>query len=254
MNLHPLARFAVAGEQLDPKLRDEVLALGAAAVPELLRLLNDDSLQLEDSPGGGWPPIHAVDLLADLEAAEAVGPMLRVLCATTSDEIIHDRIVQRLPRLGRPVVEPALAILERRGSEEDVRSALCCVLADVGVRDDRIYARLRALFDDDPPLGATCLGSYGDPAALPLLQRAIEDFEPDFDSPFGMLELNEFLDAQERLGGQLSDRLRVRVAAMREEFAAHSALSTPARGATKPGRNDPCPCGSGKKYKRCCLK
>jgi tetratricopeptide (TPR) repeat protein len=22
---------------------------------------------------------------------------------------------------------------------------------------------------------------------------------------------------------------------------------------TKPGRNDPCPCGSGKKYKRCCL-
>ena len=21
----------------------------------------------------------------------------------------------------------------------------------------------------------------------------------------------------------------------------------------KPGRNDPCPCGSGKKYKRCCL-
>jgi hypothetical protein len=22
----------------------------------------------------------------------------------------------------------------------------------------------------------------------------------------------------------------------------------------KPGRNDPCPCGSGKKYKQCCLK
>ncbi len=22
---------------------------------------------------------------------------------------------------------------------------------------------------------------------------------------------------------------------------------------TKPGRNDPCPCGSGKKYKQCCL-
>jgi preprotein translocase subunit SecA len=22
----------------------------------------------------------------------------------------------------------------------------------------------------------------------------------------------------------------------------------------EPGRNDPCPCGSGKKYKQCCLK
>jgi SWIM/SEC-C metal-binding protein len=26
----------------------------------------------------------------------------------------------------------------------------------------------------------------------------------------------------------------------------------PARAEKTPGRNDPCPCGSGKKYKRCC--
>jgi uncharacterized protein YecA (UPF0149 family) len=26
----------------------------------------------------------------------------------------------------------------------------------------------------------------------------------------------------------------------------------PLRNASKVGRNDPCPCGSGKKYKRCC--
>ena len=28
----------------------------------------------------------------------------------------------------------------------------------------------------------------------------------------------------------------------------------PHRAVPKPGRNDPCPCGSGKKYKHCCLK
>ena len=27
-----------------------------------------------------------------------------------------------------------------------------------------------------------------------------------------------------------------------------------ARAAEAPGRNDPCPCGSGKKYKKCCGK
>ncbi len=27
----------------------------------------------------------------------------------------------------------------------------------------------------------------------------------------------------------------------------------PFKAAAKPGRNDPCPCGSGKKYKHCCL-
>ena len=28
----------------------------------------------------------------------------------------------------------------------------------------------------------------------------------------------------------------------------------PIRGAERPRRNDPCPCGSGKKYKQCCGK
>lgn len=31
------------------------------------------------------------------------------------------------------------------------------------------------------------------------------------------------------------------------------AHATPAKKSSEPGRNDPCPCGSGKKYKRCCL-
>ena len=30
--------------------------------------------------------------------------------------------------------------------------------------------------------------------------------------------------------------------------------STPAKKGHKVGRNDPCPCGSGKKYKKCCGK
>lgn len=29
---------------------------------------------------------------------------------------------------------------------------------------------------------------------------------------------------------------------------------TPFKGEVKPGRNSPCPCGSGKKYKQCCGK
>ena len=32
----------------------------------------------------------------------------------------------------------------------------------------------------------------------------------------------------------------------------HAASSQPARQSAKIGRNDPCPCGSGRKYKKCC--
>jgi len=34
--------------------------------------------------------------------------------------------------------------------------------------------------------------------------------------------------------------------------AAHEAAATYRRSAPKIGRNDPCPCGSGRKYKQCC--
>jgi uncharacterized protein YecA (UPF0149 family) len=33
----------------------------------------------------------------------------------------------------------------------------------------------------------------------------------------------------------------------------HAAVETFVRQGPKVGRNDPCPCGSGKKYKKCCL-
>ena len=40
----------------------------------------------------------------------------------------------------------------------------------------------------------------------------------------------------------------------RERAMEHSRYSAPKTAEKKPGRNDPCPCGSGKKYKNCCGK
>jgi len=36
--------------------------------------------------------------------------------------------------------------------------------------------------------------------------------------------------------------------------AAVEAPVLPVQSSHKPGRNDPCPCGSGKKYKKCCMR
>lgn len=244
-----MVRFATCGETLDPALREEILALGPAAIPELLRVLNDDALHRADSPGEGWPPIHAVDLLADLKATEAIEPMLRLLCEGDWDEILYDRVVLRMAALGPALVEPALAAMAR-GVSDDAHAALCSVLAQVGVRDARIYDHLCALFDRDQDLGVICLEEYGDPAALPILEGALEDFDPDLPGPYGLAMLREYVASFELLGGVMSPELAEHVAALRHHFAA------PPAGQTAPekiGRNDPCPCGSGKKYKRCCL-
>jgi preprotein translocase subunit SecA len=39
-----------------------------------------------------------------------------------------------------------------------------------------------------------------------------------------------------------------------EEYEQPAASHTPAKSGKNIGRNEPCPCGSGKKYKKCCGK
>jgi len=48
-----------------------------------------------------------------------------------------------------------------------------------------------------------CFAEYGGERALPLVRGAIEEFEPDWDSDFGILDLNEFVDSYERIVGAL---------------------------------------------------
>ena len=45
---------------------------------------------------------------------------------------------------------------------------------------------------------------------------------------------------------------RVRVVAVSEAAQAVAEKAKPVRTGPKVGRNDPCPCGSGKKFKHCC--
>ena len=61
------------------------------------------------------------------------------------------------------------------------------------------------------------------------------------------------MEAQGRLGGGRT--LGSYVRALRTPFlAAAAGKGTTLRGPeTKLGRNDPCPCGSGRKYKKCCM-
>jgi hypothetical protein len=57
-----------------------------------------------------------------------------------------------------------------------------------------------------------------------------------------------------RLGGGRALGAQVRAAAPAFRERAAGRTPTLRRAAAKVGRNDPCPCGSGKKYKQCCLK
>jgi len=265
-NARSLVRQLIdTGERLPKELRCDILHLGDAGVAALLEILEDEPLAQIDSPGKGWAPIHAAELLGDLRAATAVEPMLCALARTDPLDILHDRVLSSLPKIGAPVVEPALRAAV--SADDEVLDSVVSVLARVGLRDDRILDLLLAQLRRAPAF-ASDLAEYGDPRAIPSLLEALDAFELDESgNPFANHALIEIRCAIEELGGTLTaeQQLKCRrgqAAAesvrreLRKSLEARVEASppvAPARTQDRPGRNDPCWCGSGKKYKRCHL-
>ncbi|HEX7668592.1 MAG TPA: SEC-C metal-binding domain-containing protein [Polyangiaceae bacterium] len=254
----PLLDELYATEKTLPaSLRDRIVAEGSPIIPALIDVLLDDD-DVEDGDvedGGGWASIHAVDLLSDLKAEAAIQPMLRVLAETDWDVIVHDRIVLRLPEFGAPVLEPALALLSH-DPPAHVAESRCAILSQLGVRDERVFEQLVSCFAESPDMASNWLANYGDERGLPLVEREIWEFDLDEESPVALIMLRDLEESYERLGGPLPDDLRAHVGELTARWNAPLVPLPPVAtvaSAIRIGRNDPCPCGSGKKYKRCHL-
>jgi hypothetical protein len=268
-----------AGKEVPPRLQERILTFGPEVIPPLLDMMQDEELSLDTAPGEGWAPIHAVDLLAELRPELAVEPMVRLLLESDWDLIIHGQLQRAIQQLGGAALEPTLTAYAET-ADPDQRRALTHVLSGLKVHDDRIYDILAAELREDPELGAMHFAEYGDPRALPLLLAALDAYGGvPRDDLWGNHALIELRAAIEELGGALTPEQQEKVnrilapsEAKRRQFVAameraesHADLETSpfrslltpgnraTRAARKVGRNEPCPCGSGKKYKKCCL-
>ncbi len=146
------------------------------------------------------------------------------------------------------------------------RTMVAMALARTRRRDDRILAALVRLLDENPVGAAACLARHGDARAIPDLVRALDSDElvAKADCAICAAEiLGQIAHTIELLGGTLTEAQRARLERIGEEaeglwvpfhdpFPPEPSARKPARRAPRPERNAPCPCGSGKKYKRCC--
>jgi hypothetical protein len=190
-----------------------------------------------------------VGILAERKATEAIGPMLDLLAKSEPESIIHDELLQSLPKLGPAVLEPALLAYEQT-SDPELRYSLRWILSELGARDERVLKLLLEALAEDPEPGAVYLASYGDPAALPHLSRAFNRYELERSGGlWSNHTLVELKAAIEELGGQLTlaQEEKYREATALHQREVRSSLG----GGRKPGRNEPCYCGSGKKFKKC---
>jgi uncharacterized protein YecA (UPF0149 family) len=211
-----------AGDHLDDATWRAVLALGSAAVPELIGVLQDEALLAADGPGEGFAPVHAVRLLGELADPRAVEPLLALILEGEWDDRAVDAACVALPRHGRAALEPLLAAHD---AEDDPfeRALFGCQLADLGVEDERIYERLVAHLGHHPEVGGGSLARYGDARALPFLCEALDacDSEGPDDFARPVIELSY---AIETLGGELTQEQEARRAAARRELQIDATL------------------------------
>jgi HEAT repeat protein len=284
------------GEQaLTPDLVEQFLAQRETVVPALRRLLHAWTLYDIEGPGEGWVPIHAVRLLGELEAEEAVDDLMEVLAESRQDEIIRQTTLEALEKIGPAALPAALGFL-RWSQRTGLQGEMAGLIGLLGREDERAYPALRTFYeqtdwDGARTLAVSALALLGDQRAIPLLRFALNerDLQPSdiatLATALGELGVNierepALKRAMRRVPlhspEQLEPRLmeddegqvhRIRQDAQGRPLCPHCgqplveeggslvhAPPTPMRTEKKVRRNDPCPCGSGKKYKHCCLK
>ena len=221
-----IQRLRTVGSDLPRSIAAQIVALGDGATPLLLRLLdqraaadpNEDPGAAESCSDCGqqhddraWAPLHAVDLLTELREPAAIDAMLKIIAGTSSDEPIHDKVVERLPDFGGAALEPVLAALARTTKETETAESLCCILSALGVRDDRILHALLELLTVHPRAAAVYLADYGDAAACPALLDVITASEANVEDATERLERLDILDAYTSLGGELPPSIKTQI-------------------------------------------
>jgi hypothetical protein len=187
-----LAQLRRAGQHPDPALLDRVKALGPAVVGPLIAMATDESLHgAETESPEVWVPLHAIQLLGELGAAEAVDPLLPLLAA--DDEWLDQLLPKCLGRIGAPALSPLRAYLFDRSHDVWARSRGAEALKQIAqshpdLRTD-VVAALVACLDpaetqapDDETLNAFVISNLLDLKAVeagPAILRAFDEDRVD---------------------------------------------------------------------------
>jgi HEAT repeat protein len=168
------------------------------AIPALIDLATDEDLQLEGSPGDGYAPIRAVQLLGELRAAEATSALIDIVADSDPMVIIYSAAIHALENIGPPALELLLDFL-RYSWDVATKTALAGAVAEAGQDDERSYKAMVELWEESTweegkSLVAYPLARIGAERAIPWLESALAD--PDLD----WMDYNEVASALEALG------------------------------------------------------
>jgi hypothetical protein len=217
---------------------------GSADIPELIRMACDQALHLGDGMSDEvWAPIHACRALAQLGAVEAAEPLLAFMTAVEDTEMPYEGLEHVLAMMGPAVMGPVLAYLQDPSTPAGPFGVASDVLTKVAANHPEqragCVAALTSLLDQDLVM---------DPGSLAWAVRTLVDLKAP-ESIDTIRAVFRRRDVDESICSDIEDvEIDLDLRRRRPRPVTGDVRSSP-----KIGRNEPCPCGSGRKYKKCCL-
>lgn len=222
-----------------------------------------------------WGVIHACSILGAIKDPRSAQVLVDVLdlVLVDYDSILHSTVMTAIEGMGQAVLEPLYEMYQLDIGIKERTSVWLWALSMIGVLDDRIKNALLRQMMIDPPDALNLIGNYADSRLLPVAEEYVDklaDYLNDNqidpfadDARFEDHICDIYIDARESLAlikfeipvdhpdynarVEELDRRLLKYA----DFSCYE-KALPVVENQKPGRNDPCPCGSGKKFKKCC--
>jgi hypothetical protein len=235
-------------------------------IPDLIRLACDAALNWGDPNGREvWAPLHAWRALGQLRAEASVVPLLAFLKTAGGDEAVGQDFPMVFGMIGPAAIPHIAGFLSDRSNPRSSVSTAIEGLKEIAERHPEcraecvgILARTLEQRDADRVINGFAVSALIDLAAVEVIDTMREAFRR---KSVDISIAGDEEDVEIALG--LRDR-RSTPTPLYQIFptawlAQHNAdhIQRDTHAVPRPsnvGRNDPCPCGSGRKYKKCCLQ
>lgn len=265
-------KLSTAAEIIPRWLIREIANCGENAVPNLVGLLQQNDAHI--------PRQSAIKALSRIGGPEAVTGLLSVYDGLLESQNfdLSAEIDDALARNGQFALDPVIQYIRRKDAAGGFQGVMACSVLSM-IRHPRSFDFLCSRLSDDKEdvlQGAIDdLLSYGDPAAIPaLLAMAMTEDGSGYSTVSAKLAVIGLCESNGVVIPELS-QLREKALFDQEMWPEDDYIpfeddededdffinrhfkedfkNDPfVREGRKVGRNEPCPCGSGKKYKKCC--
>jgi len=254
------------------------------AVFHLRKLIQDGKYWPENGPGKGWTPIHAIHILALIKSKDALSLLLDTMRYRGDDLDIWltENVAGLLIAFGEDAIEPLKEFTRDETLEAFARAtattALVLLSRNRPSQKNEVMQHLIKLLNTTSDIKFASmviqdLALFHDMSVMPEIHRGFEEgrIVEIFMSEENLEKRIKGKDDENKIKKHTQDPLNhfsrehierlhtIQLSEAEEDFSwlgeddPESELDDEIIRKEKIGRNEPCPCGSGKKYKKCCM-